>query len=111
MPNGLTLYACSATIITLLLLLARHNRKTGWRRNRNNVEYLAAWQLFADFAPVLPPPDAPPAHQPPPEPEQLRTQLLALGAALAAVDERVAPTAAANPQGNPHNVAARLPAR
>lgn len=98
MLNAVILYACSATIITVLLLLARHNRKTGWRRNRNNAEWIASWQVYADYAAALPVPCAPPIHQPLPEPEQLRAQLLALGAALAAVDERVAPTAAANLQ-------------
>ena len=98
MPNIVIFYACSATIVILLLLLARHNRKIGWRRNRNNAGWLAAWQWYADYAPVLPLPGAPRVHRPPPEPEQLRAQLLALSAALAAVDERATPTAAPNVQ-------------
>ena len=97
MLNAAIFYACSATIITLLLLLARHNRKTGWRRNRIYVEWLAAWQSYLDYAPVLPLPAAPPVHQPQPDPEQLRAQLLALGAALASVDEHAPKPAVVNP--------------
>ena len=101
MLNAAIFYACSATIITLLLLLARHNRKTGWRRNHNKDEWLAARQLYADYllAPPLAP--TPPVEAALPELELFSEQLLAMGAALAAMGEPAIPTrAAAEPATN-----------
>lgn len=93
MPNALILYVCSAATIILLLLLGRHNRKIGWRRNRNNTEWLVTRELYADYAAALLSPGAASLSPPPIEPERLRAQLLALSAALTA-DERSTPIGA-----------------
>jgi hypothetical protein len=87
MRNVAIFYACSAATIIILVLLALHNRKIGWKRNRIDAAWLPVWQLFDDLT-ATSSPGAPASRLPPPEPEELRTQLLALNATLAALDQR-----------------------
>ena len=80
MLNAAIFYVYSVAIIAVLLLFALHNRKTGWRPNRNNAELVTLLDLCEGWRAV---------RETLPSPERFRPQLMALSAAL----ERLTPTA------------------